>query len=103
MPVFVTVNPEYDTPERLIKFRDELFGRELLILRETSTGSPNQQDILKKFKVPYGLNDVEKEQIQGFFESEAEKAQKSGFFGKFNAWLNGKSKSSVLETDSIFN
>lgn len=63
MPVFVSVNPEYDTVERLVKFRDDLYGPELLILREKSTSEPNLQDILRKFKVPYGLNGVEKEQM----------------------------------------
>lgn len=36
VPVFVSVNPTYDTPEKLLKYRDELFGPELLVLREDS-------------------------------------------------------------------
>lgn len=57
MPVFVSVNPTYDTPEKLIKYRDDLYGPELLVLREKSAEAPNMQDILRKFKVPVGLND----------------------------------------------
>jgi len=41
VPVFVSVNPEYDTVERLTKYRDDLFGKELLVLRETETKAPN--------------------------------------------------------------
>jgi len=47
--------------------------------------------------VPYGLNDVEKDQMRDFFTSEAEKEANSSFFGKFNAWLNGKGRKSVNE------
>ena len=61
IPVFVSVNPKYDTPEKLVKYRDDLFGRELLVLRETSSDSPNLKDILRKFKVPLGLNAEERE------------------------------------------
>jgi len=97
VPVFVSVNPEYDTPEKLIKFRDELYGPDLLILRESKTGAPDLQDVLRKFKVPYGLNDVEKDQMQGYFESEAEKAQKASYFSRFNTWLSGNQRKSVAE------
>lgn len=57
VPVFVSVNPKYDTAEKLHKFGDELFGPELLILREKTVDAPNLKAILKQFKVPYGLND----------------------------------------------
>ena len=73
MPVFVSTNPKYDTPERLVKYRDDLFGPELLVLRETSSDAPNQQDILRKFKVPVGLNEDEIKHMNEFFKSEAEK------------------------------
>ena len=63
VPIFVSVNPKYDTPERLAKYRDDLFGPELLVLRETSGDSPNLQKILKNFKVPVGLNDAEKQKL----------------------------------------
>ena len=73
MPVFVSTNPKYDTPERLVKYRDDLFGPELLVLRETSSDAPNLQDILRKFKVPVGLNEDEIKHMNEFFKSEAEK------------------------------
>ena len=61
VPVFVSVNPKYDTAEKLKKFRDDLYGPELLILREKNVDAPNLKAILKQFKVPYGLNDQEKD------------------------------------------
>ena len=39
IPVFVSVNPEKDTPAILTEYRDSLFGRELLVLRGESSKS----------------------------------------------------------------
>ena len=88
MPVFVSVNPKYDTPEKLVKYRDEMFGPELIVLRETTSESPNLRDMLRRFKVPYGLNDDEKAQLQDFFDSPESK--NPGFFTRASNWLNGK-------------
>ena len=67
MPVFVSVNPSYDTPERLIKWRDDLYGPNLLILREEDANAHNLQDCLTKFKVPVGVNEAEKERLIQYF------------------------------------
>lgn len=88
VPVFVSVNPKYDTPEKLVKYRDEMFGPELIVLRETTSESPNLRDMLRRFKVPYGLNDDEKAQLQDFFDSPESK--NPGFFTRASNWLNGK-------------
>ena len=76
MPVFVSVNPTYDTPEKLTKWRDELYGQSLIVLRENDANSHNMQDCLRKSKVPVGLNDSEKEQLNDYFTTESEKKQK---------------------------
>lgn len=39
VPVFVSVNPEKDTPAILTTFRDSLFGSDLLVLRSESSNS----------------------------------------------------------------
>ena len=70
--------------------------RFFLVLRERSTNEPNLQDILRKFKVPFGLNDVEKEQMKDYFLSEEEKNAKASIFGKMNAWLSGNSSKKSL-------
>ena len=57
VPVFVTVNPNYDTPKRLVDFRNKMFGEELLCLRDENNESDGLRHILKQFKVPVGVND----------------------------------------------
>ena len=37
--VFVTTNPEYDTAERLRKYRDTMFDKDLVVLRSESNTS----------------------------------------------------------------
>ena len=54
IPVFVSTNPEKDTPRDLIKYRDSMFGKDLLIARTDSSDDKNFLDMLKKFKVPVG-------------------------------------------------
>ena len=76
IPVFVSVNPTYDTPEKLTKWRDELYGPNLIVVRENDANAHNMQDCLKKFKVPVGLNDGEKEKLNEYFITEAEQRQK---------------------------
>lgn len=59
-PVFVTTNPEYDNPERLVEFAEIFDEPSLILLREENNKAPNLLDILKKFKVPIGLNESER-------------------------------------------
>lgn len=54
IPVFVSTNPEKDTPNDLKKYRDSLFGKDLLIARTDSSDDKNFLEMLKKFKVPVG-------------------------------------------------
>ena len=75
VPVFVSVNPTYDTPAKLAKWRDELFGgpSNLIVLRESDPNAHNMQDCLKKFKVPVGVNEGEKEKLSAYFITDAER------------------------------
>ena len=73
VPIFVSVNPTYDTPEKLIKWRDDLYGPSLLILREEDANAHNLQDCLRKFKVPVGVNEDEKERLIEYFQTDEEK------------------------------
>lgn len=57
--VFVTVNPQMDTPEKLREFCS-MFDDNLIPLRETSNSSENLQNMLRVFKVPVGLNEDER-------------------------------------------
>ena len=59
VPVFVSTNPEKDTPAILTEFRDSLFGNELQVLRGESSKSEEFKSILRNFKVPVGLNEDE--------------------------------------------
>ena len=92
IPVFVSVNPSYDTPEKLKRYRDDLFGPELLVLRETSHDAPNFKDILRKFKVPIGLNEEERKQMQELFEKDEDKP---GFFASLMG--AGEKKKSAMQ------
>jgi len=81
--VFVTVNPEMDTPQKLNEFID-MFGHENLIaLRETSNTSDNLQDMLRVFKVPVGLNEEERQSVRDYFDR---KKSKEGRFERFKFW-----------------
>lgn len=64
--MFVTVNPEYDNPKRLKDFVD-MFDENLIGIRAESSKSEALLDMLRKFKVPVGLNDDEKETIKEYF------------------------------------
>jgi cytochrome oxidase Cu insertion factor (SCO1/SenC/PrrC family) len=57
--VFVTVNPEMDTPSKLKEFT-EMFDSELIGLRDVSNSSENLLNMLRIFKVPVGLNEDER-------------------------------------------
>ncbi len=65
--MFVTVNPEYDNPQRLAEFC-QMFDDHLIGLREDSNTSQNLQDMLRLFKVPVGLNEAEREAIKNYFD-----------------------------------
>lgn len=45
--VFVTTNPEYDTPQRLVKYREQMFDEKLLVARAESN---TQQSFLLMLK-----------------------------------------------------
>ena len=90
--MFVSVNPTYDTPERLTKYRDDLFGPELIVLRETSEDAPNFKNILRQFKVPVGLNEAEKAQINKLFMTEAEKQKEASWYYKLTSLMDSKSQ-----------
>ena len=47
IPVFVSVNPEKDTPAILSKYRDSLFGKGLIVLRGESSTSEELLSILR--------------------------------------------------------
>lgn len=80
--VFVTVNPEYDTPDKLKEFRD-LFDTNMIALRAESSSSDYLMDMLRKFKVPVGLNDDEREKVDEYFKSkEKKKSRISRLFGR---------------------
>ena len=70
-----------------------MFGPDLLVLRENSAESPALQDILRKFKVPVGLNDEEKAHLNEFFKTEAERKREASWF----TFLQGPKEKSVLE------
>lgn len=57
--VFVTTNSEYDTAERLLKYRNDMFTPALIMLRSDSNTSKDMLDMLRKFRVPVGLSDQE--------------------------------------------
>ena len=80
--VFVTVNPEYDTPQKLQEF-SSMFDKDLVALRETSNQSLNLLDMLKVFKVPVGLNEDERESIKDYF---SQKKAKEGRLERFKFW-----------------
>ena len=61
--VFVTVNPEMDTPSKLKEFT-EMFDSELIGLRDVSNSSENLLNMLRIFKVPVGLNEDERQLIK---------------------------------------
>jgi cytochrome oxidase Cu insertion factor (SCO1/SenC/PrrC family) len=90
--VFVTVNPEMDTPDKLREFCS-MFDDNLVPLRETSNSSENLQHMLKVFKVPVGLNEDERQAIRDYFDN---KKQKDGMFERLKFWKS-KSKFDPLE------
>ena len=61
--LFVTTNPNYDTPQRLIKYREEMFDEKLLIARADSNTSQPLLQMLKKFRVPVGLSEQESKEF----------------------------------------
>jgi len=65
--VFVTVNPEMDTPDKLYEFCS-MFDKNLIPLRDTSNSSENLQHMLRIFKVPVGLNEDERQAIKNYFD-----------------------------------
>ena len=69
--VFVTVNPEMDTPEKLQEFCS-MFDRNLIPLRDVSNTSENLQHMLRIFKVPVGLNEDERKAIKNYFDRKKE-------------------------------
>ena len=66
--MFVSTNPEKDTPRDLKKYRDSMFGKDLLIARTDSSDDKNFLEMLKNFKVPVGQNEEEKAKMREFFK-----------------------------------
>lgn len=80
--VFVTVNPEMDTPSKLKEFT-EMFDSELIGLRDVSNSSENLLNMLRIFKVPVGLNEDERQLIKQYFDK---KKSNEGRFEKLKFW-----------------
>jgi len=80
--VFVSVNPEVDTPQRLHEFC-QLFDSNLVGLREESSQAANLQEMLRKYKVPAGLTEYERETVKQYFD---EKIKKTGRLEKLKFW-----------------
>ena len=76
-----------------------MFGPELLVLRETSDDAPNLQKILRQFKVPAGLNEAERAQINKIFMSEAEKQKEASWFGRLSSFMS-PSQQTMTETET---
>lgn len=72
-PVFVTTNPEYDTPERLAQYKKQLLSPDFICLRADSNVHPDLLQMLKAFKVPVGLSEQEKEKFADFFAEQRRK------------------------------
>lgn len=68
--VFVTTNPEYDTPQRLIKYREQMFDNKLLIARADSNTAQPLLQMLQKFRVPVGLSAQESKEFEKYFEDQ---------------------------------
>ena len=67
IPVFVATNSKYDTAKAITKFRDSMFGKDLICLLEDPKNPAKMQQMLKKFKVPAGLTPEEAEQTIALF------------------------------------
>lgn len=80
--VFVTVNPDMDTPDKLYEFCS-MYDKNLIPLRETSNTSENLQNMLRVFKVPVGLNETERQAIKDYFDK---KKAKEGRLEKLKFW-----------------
>lgn len=95
--VFVTTNPEYDTPQRLVKYREQMFDDKLLIARADTNTQSSFLQMLKKFRVPVGLNEQETKEFEEYFDDKRKK--KKSFSGRLfsktqdpGAYLNDHSK-----------
>ena len=75
--VFVTVQPESDTPKEMRKF-GEMFesrgSKNLHLLREKSNTADNLVNMMRKYHVPIGLTEAEQERVRSYFESKEKKA-----------------------------
>ena len=69
--VFVAVNPEYDTPEKLYKFGNSFGPPYPHLLRAKSATDPDFQRMLSQFKVPVGVNPDEVAKTREFFQQES--------------------------------
>eukprot|EP00347_Sterkiella_histriomuscorum_P014437 403360864 len=70
--IFVTVNPDYDSPEKLRQY-SEMYDKNLIILRAENSKSDYLLDMLSKFKVPVGLSQEEAQKVNEFFQQKQEK------------------------------
>ena len=105
VPVFVSVNPEKDTPAILAKFRDSLFGKDLVVLRGESSTSEELLSILRQFKVPVGLNEEEQRQMQEFFRQRDARNSATFFkriYYKFAFWSEDRVFNSMDEAAEGF-
>ena len=72
--VFVSVQPETDTPQHLKNFRDMYDpAAKLIALRERANDSPNLVSMMRDYHVPIGLSDEEKEKLEAYFERKTNK------------------------------
>jgi cytochrome oxidase Cu insertion factor (SCO1/SenC/PrrC family) len=93
--VFVATNSKYDTREALTKFRDSMFGKDLICLLGDPANPVKMQQILRKFKVPEGLTTEEAEQTIALFSSESEKT----FIGRLKRKLTWQKTADDLLND----
>jgi cytochrome oxidase Cu insertion factor (SCO1/SenC/PrrC family) len=94
VPVFVGVDPKKDSAASLKKFRDTLYGEELLILTDSDNQSADMQSMLKKFRVPVGLTDEEEAKAREFFKKQGDDA---GLLGKLAFWRQDNSLDSAAD------
>lgn len=82
--VFVTVQPDYDTPEKLRKYCDDMFDPEaqLIALREKSNDNENLKTVMRNYRVPVGLTPEEQEKATEFFNKKQKKESSWMNFGK---------------------
>jgi cytochrome oxidase Cu insertion factor (SCO1/SenC/PrrC family) len=99
----VATNPKYDTREALLKWRNNLYTDDLIVLRSDLKDPSKMQTILKEFKVPAGLTPEEVEKTKELFAKQKTWKQKvKGWFSRdtsFDGILNDHSQVMYLMSD----